>query len=270
MFGYECFREDNLTWVRHVDTGHVIRYHSKRWKTELEVDDFEYIHGADLACQCWEEWLCMGKTMRSIIAKETLERNQMMNTYAVADGKGGYEWKGIDQYGSTLVDCVPLPPMPEEKKACYKVKTPIKKDIDMGYGANAIAAINNPRSEESKQRDYLKDRLYSLNSQKVTDLRVKFNMDAPKGPKSMKDLIDRIKNDKFQMPKNEDSLEYTWYSSRDLMDQFDWRLTPADKPGFEAAEVLLDKAYTEAADAIMIKTPVEGLDAVKAFETLVI
>lgn len=267
MFGYECFFNGSETYVKHVDTGYYIEYFKTGTKSiealEYQIKLFEISENYNAVIEITDafDFWCYYTTqsMRETIKEETLNRGNMDHTHSLT-GICGTTVTPTPYYGDIkLVDCAPA-----KSKACYK--KPKQEENEMGYQNNAaIAAINIP-SEDAKQRDYLKSRLYDIETSKIKDLRVKFNMDAPKGPKTMLDLIDRIKNDKFTLPEDEWSKTYKHYSTRDVLDNMDWRTTPADKDGFASAEKLLGKAYTDAKDAIMIQEPTEGLKALQAFE----
>ena len=121
-------------------------------------------------------------------------------------------------------------------------------------------------TDDAKARQYLDQRLRDVWCRHEKALRVKFFTDEAEAPKTPKELADRLAAGKFTVRDEKDDDKDKWYGS--IKNHIEWRdpKTPADKAGFAAFEVLLDKQNILAQDAIMVKTPADGLAALQAFE----
>lgn len=114
-------------------------------------------------------------------------------------------------------------------------------------------------------RRHMDTRLYGIKSVKREALKTQFGLTDDARPASFTELAARLKAGLFTLPT--DDGEFDRY---DLLDSLRWR-DPAkkeDRPGFDAAEKLLQAAATKVKDAIWVKTnPEDALAALEAFES---
>ncbi len=150
------------------------------------------------------------------------------------------------------------------------------------YSANA--AIVSAPSDTAVTRDYLLSRLTNIGtsrySTKGAELREMFRIGTDPAPKTYKQLIDAIKNDKFKLDEkrikraeldaeddDEDREEYSFDRGfYGPMDGIIWDGPKPDEKGYEKAIKELNQAYLDTKDAIMVKDAEAGLEALKAYE----
>ena len=144
----------------------------------------------------------------------------------------------------------------------------------MRYNHNyACASVTAPQSDTATSRNYLVDRLGNARYPKLSELREFFNLRVDNTPKTYKELIDAIKNDKFTIDKRVAAkLEAREEDDEDSF-TFDgalygiiWDGPQADFKGYEAAEGEMTKQFTKAKDVVMVKSAEDGLAAIEAFE----
>lgn len=124
-------------------------------------------------------------------------------------------------------------------------------------------------SYETETRNYLLHRVediyYGLNNK----LPAQFNLYVSNQPKTYKELIDAIKNDKFKL--DEKRIARAEYDEDyfDFCGPFDgiiWDGPQPDVKGHGKAKKALKDAYNAAKDAVMIGTAAEGGEALKALQ----
>lgn len=129
---------------------------------------------------------------------------------------------------------------------------------------------------EQNTRDYLLRRLEAVGYALERKLPDQFNLYVNNTPKTYKELIDAIKNDKFKLNKHiaerlediddgEDDEDY-------LCGPFDgiiWDGPQPDRKGRDAAYKSLCAAKTAAKDIIMTSDPKDAVEALKALEAWV-
>lgn len=121
-------------------------------------------------------------------------------------------------------------------------------------------------SDLDTARRHMDTRLYCIKSDKRKALKTQFGLaDLPR-PTSWADMAARLKTGQFILPVDGDDSEDRYIS----LDCLEWR-DPAvkkDRPGFTAAEKLLDASATKVKDAIWVKTnPEDALALLEAFES---
>lgn len=105
--------------------------------------------------------------------------------------------------------------------------------------------------------NYLSGESNSVYYEKVRDLEVKFGLRETK-PKSVKEIIDRIKADQFSLRDGADYYASVW-------NRFRWNLNVKDSEGYEKAEEALSAAKKVLDDAIMLKSTDEAYKALETF-----
>lgn len=138
------------------------------------------------------------------------------------------------------------------------------------------------KTEAQVKTDYLLRRLDDANYSASRKFRAAFGWDAPTTPRTYKELIDAIKNDKFTINEkrakdiDEDFAEYLeergtngggdyWYANP--FDGLKFTDFPGyDAAGYEIARKELAKKHQETKDAIMVFPADQALKALKAFE----
>lgn len=114
-------------------------------------------------------------------------------------------------------------------------------------------------------RRHMDNRLYGIKSVKREALKTQFGLTDDAHPASFTELAARLKAGMFTLPT--DDGEFDRY---DIFDSLRWR-DPAkkeDRPGFDAADKLMQAAATKVKDAIWVKTnPEDALAALEAFES---
>ena len=129
-------------------------------------------------------------------------------------------------------------------------------------------AMNYTINLEVKQRDYLSSRAYRIQTNKESELYRQFGIWENEPPKTRNELMQRIKDGKFVIRRNEDED----YDDDDSCNFFStnviWRDPEVKKDfeGLETAKKTLTSYYTSVIDTVTIKSLDEGLKAVEAFE----
>ena len=122
------------------------------------------------------------------------------------------------------------------------------------------------------ERDYLNRRVLDVYHALKRDLAKQFHIDENTAPKTYKEMIDWIKNDKFEIDKKHAKLvdahveaDCHYYGS--FLDGIIWTgAGKVDHEGFEVAHEALSKALQEAKDVINTSDAAAGLKALKEFE----
>lgn len=159
-----------------------------------------------------------------------------------------------------------------EKYICPKQegKTPMRNYND----AYASANITSPRSDTAVQRDYLLGRLNQAEYPKQHSFMKLFNLHVDNAPKTYKELVDAIKNDKFSLDakivkkvdnfSDEDNPE--GYNPYGPFFGIVWDGPKPDPEGYAVASKDLTKQFTAAKDTIMTSDATTGLKALQDFE----
>lgn len=179
------------------------------------------------------------------------------------------------------VELAPLPvavPVCQAKPASWWIDDCIKEEGKtlMCYNdnyASASANVTTVQSDTATQRDYLLSRLAKADYPKHQELANLFNLYVDNTPKTYKELIDIIKNDKFTIDKKvekalelneETSDEERWYwgPTHGII----WAGVQPDRDGYNTAEKEKGKQFTAARDIIMTGDAAAGLKALQDFE----
>jgi hypothetical protein len=121
-------------------------------------------------------------------------------------------------------------------------------------------------STEDKQRKYLEGRVFDVWYKLRSDLLKQFYIYEPEGPKSAKELAERLKKGLYTIDMDEEDGEsddwFHWNS------HFSWRTpeTQSDRKGYDEAMAKLDKFHQNVMDTVKIGSPADGLQALKDFE----
>lgn len=132
-------------------------------------------------------------------------------------------------------------------------------------------------SLEQNQIDYLSRRVDDVYRELKSPLAEKFNIYKDNAPRTYKELIDAIKNDKFKL--NEKRIKAMEARAEDDEDDcwdcpyycgpFDgiiWDGPQPDQKGYEVALDSLQKARIRALDIIKTSPPADGLKALQEFQ----
>ena len=204
-------------------------------------------------------WVCNRKEAQSRYKTYKIEeeKKKMFNTIVVSNGSstetiyyspGHTILNGWSDLLQTTTDC-------------SSEKT-VEKETAMTY--------------EQNTRDYLVRRLEAVGYELERKLPDQFNLYVNNTPKTYKELIDAIKNDKFKLNKRiaerlediddgEDVEDY-------LCGPFDgiiWDGPQPDRKGYDVAYKSLCAAKTAANDIIMTSDPKDAVEALKALEAWV-
>lgn len=158
-----------------------------------------------------------------------------------------------------------VPCQPKMAKTCGNYN-PTANQITKATAMNTTLNISAqaPVSEATTQRQHLLNRLYDIDDAKYAPLRTHFKVDPVEGPKTLKDLFQKIKDGDYTV--DEKFLEKKQYSALDALYHVRWTKEVADQKGYEAAVEAVKKDYKATKDTIMIADPKEGLEALRAFE----
>lgn len=189
----------------------------------------------------------------------------------------------------SLGDCKPAPTpcaidTSYERWLDYKAGQQKQGNNPMAYDTKntfTSATIVNAQSDESRQRDYLLSEFADKFSRSYADpqyekLNEKFNLSAPKFPKSSQALLDAFSAGKFtvdqvKVDKNTklfaietDGPEYDdddGYIGERFYGITFTDLPVADRKGYADAVVAYEKAKVDTKRAIIVKSPADGLQA---------
>lgn len=214
---------------------------------------------------------------------------------AVADYKRDYFYKWVFEYSNSERKKVRYNPMedccasqqcdaftPTYTLAPLPAKAPCKPVPPAGYCAKATKnkskkMYNNydeyetpiqTRTDETRKRDYLVQRLDYASEKKYSDLLAMFKMDDDRAPRNFNELQDRLSKGLFIIKDEDKEKEGPWPFGTGPLSYVNWRdpSKPADAKGFEAALKAKDIEYVKAEDQIKIADPADGLKALQAFE----
>lgn len=153
-----------------------------------------------------------------------------------------FEHYFVSNYGTTSAEAKGVKPKEEEKETAMSL--------------------------EQDQIVYLNNRVYDVyRSFNFTEM---FNIYVNNSPKTYKELIDAIKNDKFKLDEKRTKRidecvedEDFWGSS---FDGIIWDGPQPDQDGYYQAQKELKAAFIATKDAINVLPPAEGLKALQEFE----
>lgn len=124
------------------------------------------------------------------------------------------------------------------------------------------------------ERDYLNRRLNEVSNSFDRDLRKQFHIDENDGPRSYKELIDWIKNDKFKINAKiakavdvyfeEDGIYYGSFLEGIIWTGRGWT---SDRLGYNVAREAMLKAHTVAKDTVNTGDAAAGLKALQDFQS---
>lgn len=179
-------------------------------------------------------------------------------------------------------ECFKLAPLPQcEAVPCTQPANkpwPCKSMKKEQQGNTPMAYCNSTtpaKSDAQVQRDYLTGRLREVRYIVSDGLINMFNLHVNQQPKTYKELIDWIKNDKFTLDTKRTAKidafvgDGDWYGSYFDGIIFTGSGKPKDYDGYTAATVEMDKAYTAAMDVIVTGDAAAGLAALQKFEAFV-
>lgn len=152
-------------------------------------------------------------------------------------------------------------------------KTPMRYNDNY---ASASANVTTVQSDAAVQRDYLLNRLSKAQYPKEQSFTKLFNLYVDNTPKTYKELIDAIKNDKFTLdPKAVKKVDKFSDEDNEYPEGFNpfgaffgivWEGLTPDPEGYQAAVKELCKQATAAKDIIMTGDAADGLKALQDFE----
>lgn len=120
-------------------------------------------------------------------------------------------------------------------------------------------------SDLDTARRHMDNRLYSIKNAKRHALKTQFGLDNVEHPKTFAEMKDRLLAGQFVLPTDDEDNAYGV-----SFDELEWRdpSVKKDRPGFDAAEKLLDAAAVKVKDAIWVKANAEdALALLEAFES---
>lgn len=154
--------------------------------------------------------------------------------------------------------CTASVPKPKALSKGSKKMSDYHYDYDMGETyASSLAA---------KKLEYLNSRLQDTTYKIREDLEKAFGLVDDKAPATPSELVKRITDGKFILPKNEDQRDF--YGLRAVIDSIRWRdpSVKEDNDGYKAANAKLEAEAIKARDLIMVSTPENAIAAVQALE----
>jgi len=165
---------------------------------------------------------------------------------------------------------------------CQKGNNPMRSTITPTCSTEINVSVP---SEESKQREYLLQRLrdltyYSWQDPMYQKIKKIFNYGAPDVPENPVDLLEAFKNGDFTVDQKKIDKVKAAIAAREDKDSdadddfyFDrfygitfTKLPIFDEKGYQAAVEAYEKAKQDVKDTIMISPPADGLAALKALE----
>lgn len=142
--------------------------------------------------------------------------------------------------------------------------------------ASANVITTTAQSDTTVQRNYLLDRLNRAEWPKQQSFTKLFNLHIDNAPKTYKELIDAIKNDKFSLDakavkkvdsfSDEDSDYPEGYNPYGAFFGIVWEGATPDPEGYQEAVKVMHKQFTAAKDIIMSGVYADGLKALQDFE----
>lgn len=143
---------------------------------------------------------------------------------------------------------------------------PTKKGKKMSryYDEYNDCYVDQPQSDTADARSYFKNRIAQISNEKGYALRKQFGLQDDEAPKTMEDLVKRIQDGKYSIPK-----EYEGKILYDPTRYIKWR-DPAvkeDQAGYDAAEYTFEKEADKARDAVMSQPFDKVAETVQALET---
>lgn len=196
-----------------------------------------------------------------------------------------YKFKNTHKMITTSDECKACEPKTKNLFGKAKVKpTPAvslgctSTIMGINYNMYVIDDIPDNKEEENSMTDFYHERNYLINRvnniswEKERELYDIFKMDADPSPKTYKELIDAIKNDKFKLDakitkKVDCAVENNeFYLFGDAFNGIIWDGERADFEGYKAATRELNKRKQAALDVIETQDPAAGLKALQDFE----
>jgi hypothetical protein len=123
-------------------------------------------------------------------------------------------------------------------------------------------------TETESQRNYLKNRLYTVFEEKDRELGRKYGVEDDVYPQTWGELIDRIAKGRYVLPQENKDDSYEHHSLLDINYMIRWRDPDlkADKEGYKIVKNKMREAKQAALDKISILDPKEGLNVLNEFE----
>jgi len=140
---------------------------------------------------------------------------------------------------------------------------PTKKEQPMN--TNIYATLEAPQTRDHT-KEYLKDRLSSVRSNRDMKAQIKFGLEADFFPRLAEDVVDRIKSGLYTINQERDGDCYNPW------DAIEWR-DPAIKKDFQGYKRWQEsekQPYLAAKDTVVVKSYDEGLKALQDYEALAI
>lgn len=243
-------------YVQHIESGCTMPWHSSRTanlKAYGAVADYkrDYFYNWVFKYSNYER-----KKVRYNPMEDCCAKNLTMNDLCSSD-KALAKTNVCEPHHISFAPCTSTAPC----------AVPQKKSKKMYNDYDEYETPIQTRTDETRKRDYLVQRLDCANEKKNSDLRAMFNMDDDRAPMNFVELQDRLSKGLFII-KDEDKEKEGHWPFLSPLTYVKWRdpSKPADEKGFEAA--LKDKyiEYVKAEDQIKIADPADGLKALQAFE----
>lgn len=213
------------------------------------------------------EWIRQWYGTKEAIRYVELEYKERAKEGRSDDPQFSKELKQMLINGAILLgDCTSTTPV---SKDCYKPYEPVnkeKKEKKMSYASATLVQTPAEIPTDQKQRKYLAQRADEIYSAKKDEARKHFGLvDAPQ-PKTVKEFIDFIKEDKFTVEEKylDRKLPYTGYAPEFI--RFRDPSIKEDQAGYDAFKDAASKALKTLKDDIVILDPKEGLEKLREFE----
>jgi len=250
--------ENNRPVIIHDETGCSIPYHSKvRKYKDGDIPDYKSTY--------FEVWLAMSNSARERVKKNSMAITDRFVTDYITPTTVSLAPLGVATASDWIVK---YDYWMAELKAKQEGKTPMR------YNDNyACASVTTAKSDAATQRDYLIGRLESAVRNKRIELDKFFNRFVDNTPKTYKELIDAIKNDKFTLDTKVTARVDAIHEDDDFgycggnpFYGIVWSGPVFDEKAWQAGKEAAGKQETAAKDIIMTGTAADGLAALQAFE----
>lgn len=140
-----------------------------------------------------------------------------------------------------------------------------KKEKKMSYASATLVQTTAEQPTDQKQRKYLAQRADDIYYVKKTEARKTFGLEDTPQPKTVKEFIEFIKNDKFTVEEKYLDRRATPYCATDYI-RFRDPSIKEDQAGYDAFKDAISKALKTLKDDIVILDPKEGLEKLREFE----
>lgn len=146
-----------------------------------------------------------------------------------------------------------------QKKEDTKMSRYDEKNIYVENDLNIEAT----KSDASKAREYLYDRVFQVSLNKKLELERKFGLLEDEHPKTASEFLARILSGKYVLSdKKKDKIDY---DPARFIEWYDPAVKP-DQAGFNSAWEAFEVQYQASQDIIAVKSPDDGLVALQALE----